>query len=168
MARVEIEVATHKGQQGWWKHVTDVEPKAKNGYGIEGEFLRQGFHDLPDGAVLLACEPVGSGRFDKRGRVYWITDVGLEALGEWHDWTKEFVFIRDELLAALNVDASVASLKWSQAKVTTTPMADGKVLLKVDQIVSERTAGQISAMLAREDANAGKEDIWDIAHLNHY
>lgn len=167
MARVEIEVPVHKGMQGWWKRVTSVEPGAKNGYGIEGEFLREGFHDLDEGSVLVCVEPVGTTRYDKRGRAYWIEDGKLEPLNIWHDWNKEFVFLRDELTGALEVARSKGHDTTRPAKITATVMADGRVHIKVDQIVSERTADQISALLARDDGESSG-GIFDIEHLNHY
>jgi hypothetical protein len=102
--RVQISNPSASGRrEGWWKQVTAVDPAGTNGYAIHGDFLKEGYHDLPIGAVLVRQAPGGSVKnWTKDGKVFTVTADGIKPFSddEW-SWTKSFVFLRDELIAAL-------------------------------------------------------------------
>jgi hypothetical protein len=78
--RVNIEIPTGSGRRrGWWKRVSGVNRSAKGGYAIEGDFVNEGWVDLPVGAVLVRCSPEGSVKNGwKAARVHVVQPTGLE------------------------------------------------------------------------------------------
>lgn len=49
-------------RRGWGKIVTGVNRGLRGGYAVDGDFLRDGAQELPDGAVLLDMTPAGSAK----------------------------------------------------------------------------------------------------------
>lgn len=78
--RVNIDIPTSSGRRrGWWKHVSGVNRSARGGYAVEGDFMNEGWADLPVGAVLVRCSPEGSVKNGwKAASVHVVQPTGLE------------------------------------------------------------------------------------------
>jgi len=102
--RVTIDNNMASGRRrGWTKHVTGVDASKSNGYALHGEFLNNGLHDLPAGAVLVTKNPAGS-----LSTGYHTGDLGIvqgDGTVQWEevasDWQKEFLLLRDAVADAL-------------------------------------------------------------------
>lgn len=106
--RVEISAPTASAKRrGWWKWVTGVDRSKKFGWCLEGEFLRDGEHDLPIGTVLVRSTPIGSAKYSKNSHTIWIVaaDGGLTALHDGRDelctWQQIGPTMLDRCTAAL-------------------------------------------------------------------
>lgn len=108
--RPSIDTASGR-RKGWCKHVTAVDPEAKDGYGLTGAFLNHGKeYDLPEGSLILYVEPRGSVKNGwKEARVFRLVNhdnylsqhekLSGERTLDWHD---DFLTVRDILVDALS------------------------------------------------------------------
>lgn len=79
--RVAIKAPTKsRGRKGWVKVVREVDASKDNGFAFVGDFARDGWLDLPAGAVVLVADHNGS----TSTKPDWIDVhvVGPEGLGE--------------------------------------------------------------------------------------
>ena len=105
MCRVRIAVGTNSGRrEGWIKHVTNVDNSKTNGYAFGGMFLNAGsLVDMPEGAVLVCCDPEGSVKNNyKSGSVRIVRRSGeftdaTERVFSVTDWRDDFLTLRDEV-----------------------------------------------------------------------
>ena len=119
--RIKFYAATGSGRRkGWGKVVDAVDATKRNGYAFDGEFLGDGEHDVPVGAVIVSVEPNGSAKHPtKYGRVHRITPDGEYQQLAAADWHEEFLTLRDAAAAALagntrtvaDIDAELAALQ---------------------------------------------------------
>ena len=116
ICRILATVGTNSGhRQGWLKYVTKVDPSKTNGYAFEGEFLRAGaLVDLPQGAVLVACDPTGSVRNGGKDGSVRVVEKSSEDLDEaapivfsTGDWYSNFLSLRDKVSELLSSESQV-------------------------------------------------------------
>jgi hypothetical protein len=104
-ARVRISNSQASGRRtGWTKHVTSVDTTKNNGYAFEGEFLNDGLHELPVGAVLVSKDPAGSVKHARHeGSVGVVQEDGSIAWQPCCDnWREDFLLLRDAVQAELS------------------------------------------------------------------
>lgn len=101
--RVVLEVTLASGgRRGWWKRVTGVDRTKKHGYSLQGEFLREGEHDLPLGSIVVEQYPTGTlNRALTRGTLYRVEAGGLVELASCTDWFRAFLSFQDAIIASL-------------------------------------------------------------------
>ena len=114
MARVKIVNGRTRGKRQWHKHVTAVDKSKDNGYAFEGEFLNDGEHDLPVGAIVISKDPNPSRR-DPYGAIArcmrvepdgTLTTTNRQESKSWldgQDWNEEFLSFRDHVAEQLAV-----------------------------------------------------------------
>jgi len=103
MAKVKITIGgdPRKGRC-YCKWVKEVDPDATNGYGLKGEFLRNGReYELPEGAVLLFVEEKGSWKHHRSYATVMQVEGG-ELKTRLQTEYANFITVRDKLLELLN------------------------------------------------------------------
>lgn len=120
--RVNIERPVMLGlSPGWWKHVTSVDLTKRDGYAFVGDFLDDGMHDLPVGAVLVLKAPTGTAAQPAyTGTVYCLQPDGHLRQGVMvHHWNRDFLQLREAVSMALVV-GSRAQFATATATATAT------------------------------------------------
>lgn len=98
LVRIYTENPTSSGKRkGWWKVISSVDLRKRDGYAFGGNFLPEGYNDVAEGAVIVCQYPQGSVASPyKSGKLFVATKEGLEEVFSVTDWYKEFLLIRDK------------------------------------------------------------------------
>ena len=104
--RIAVKKSTASGHRaGWWKQITGIDATKTNGYALQGEFLRDGEHDLPLGALVVENWPTGSARSGgESAELFRVGPEGLSSIAQCKNWRQEFLSFRDAISAALQPD----------------------------------------------------------------
>lgn len=86
-----------KGKASWWKHITKIDDKSKNGYAFVGSFIKPNQEiDIPDGALVMNVrwegEPGGRNQF---AILYQVDNGDLVEKAKF-DWKTEKLSVIDK------------------------------------------------------------------------
>lgn len=106
--RILVEIGEESGgRRGWVKHVTRIDESKDDGFAFEGEFLREGTREVPEGALILDCWPTGSRTANRKvASLSVATENGLDEIARVEDWHSESLELRDAAIAHLSASPS--------------------------------------------------------------
>jgi hypothetical protein len=109
--RTRLTVAKASGQRkSWFRIVTGVDKKRKDGYAFEGHFLQTGCDiDIEVGSIVIEKEPCGSANSGQHtANLYVVVEDEIEGVRNGHlcfieewDWRKQFLSFRDAVAQLL-------------------------------------------------------------------